>query len=438
MTPNEHFEDGLIRVVREIMDLVRTEAAPRFQKYRVWKRESATRWLGTWEDRPASPKCLRRMDWKEYGARLQAYFRTRYPGLPKMVGTAVTGWHRLTSDRLLESIVLELCRRNPDFDVDDDCVAELEKELDALWTAKDIALEFMAPLINFDMEEGLDSVDLRGGLKLIRMTSEQVSSIYGGPDILVGMRSRTSPLPCALAGSFREPVCSGEEHIDSQFDKDVSPLLDRIVLGLQIFKPAAVALDGVHITRKCFSPFILAQPFMHGADAYIPADGYCLRADECGSLKKHLVMFMKKLHPTLKIACSRYGSAVVRRSAADRLLDAVVGLESILLHGVGDAKDRGELRFRLALRYATLVEQGSNRKYAFRTMRDIYDARSKIVHGEGAEKPFGIGDQKLSADEVAGKARDSLRDVILAFLPDDPRPRFTLQSFWDDLLFPEV
>ena len=70
-------------------------------------------------------------------------------------------------------------------------------------------------------------------------------------------------------------------------------------------------------------------------------------------------------------------------------------------------------------------------------MRDIYDARSKFVHGADAGKLIKIGDVKLSADEVAGKAREFLRDVILMFLPDGPKPRFTFPGFWEDLLFRE-
>jgi hypothetical protein len=174
---------------------------------------------------------------------------------------------------------------------------------------------------------------------------------------------------------------------------------------------------------------------MLGLDTYVPADGYCLKADEYESLKDHLAMFRQEPHSVLKIACSRYGSAVVRRTAADRLLDAIVGLEAILLYDAGDPKERGELSFRLALRYATLVAHASDRKCAFRTMKDLYNARSRIVHGGDAGKRLKIGGCKLSPDEVASKARDVLREVILAFLPDGPQPRFTQIGFWEDLLF---
>lgn len=435
MTPNESFEDCLIRVVREITDLVRADAEPQYHKYQVWERVSPTTWRGTWEDRPAPPKYLRKVDWKQYGDQLQVSYRTRYPALPNMVGTGVTGWYQLTADRLISSIVFELCRRHPDLGIDGRCVAEFVKDLDALLTAKEVTFEFVVPLINFDMEDGFDSVDLKGGLQLIRMTSEQVSKIYGGSELLLGMRGRTSPVPCALTGTFSEPVCGNDDRVDSYFHTDLRPRLDLIVLGLQIFKPAAVALDGTHMTCKSYSPLVLAESSILAADAYVPTDGYCLTVDECESLKDHLAMFVRELHPVLKIACSRYGSAVVRRTAADRLLDAIVGLEAVLLHDAGAPKERGELSFRLAVRYATLVAHASDRKRAYRTMKGLYNARSRVVHGGDTGKSFDIGGQKLSPDEVAVKARDILREVILAFLPDGPQPRFVHQGFWDDQLF---
>ena len=181
--------------------------------------------------------------------------------------------------------------------------------------AKELNFAFLAPLVNLDMEEGLDRVDLTDNTALIRMTSEQISKIYGGPDFLIGTRCRTSPVPCALIGSFKEPVCGCDASVSSRFHNDLSHKLDLIVLGLQTFKPAAVALDGVHMACTGYSPFVNAETSILGADAYVPADGYCLRADECESLKGHLAMFAQKPHPVLEIACTRYGSAVARRTA---------------------------------------------------------------------------------------------------------------------------
>ena len=85
------------------------------------------------------------------------------------------------------------------------------------------------------------------------------------------------------------------------------------------------------------------------------------------------------------------------------------------MHEAGDPKDRGELSFRLALRYAVLPQQASDRKRAFRTMKNLYSARSKIVHGGGVGKLFDIGGRKLPPNEVANMARDILREVILVY-----------------------
>ena len=435
MTSGKRFEEQLAQTIREILELVRPRTEPEYRKYLIWKRRTGDGWAGSWEDRPVPPRCLDEVDWKSRGDNLERAFRSRYPNLPVLVGTPLTGCLRLTADRLLLSIVHELWRRYPDWLISDDALREFLEELDECLEAKEVTFELLAPLVNLDLGEGVDSVDLAGGLTLVRMTEEQVSKIYGGPDYLVEGRRRTSPVPCALVGSFAECVCGSDGLADCNYHKNLQPLLDRIILGMRTFKPAPAALDGVHTRSASYSPLVIGEAILSRSDAFVPSDGCCLSTGECEAFRKHLAMFVGELHPAVEIACSRYGSAVVRRAASDRILDLMIGLEAILLAGAGSAKDRGELRYRLAVRYATLFDRASDRKHDFRIVKDLYNARSEIVHGGGTDRLYKIADERLSPDDVATKAREVLHRVLLAFLGDGPQPRFMRPDFWEDQLF---
>src|SRR5262249_19851421 len=60
----------------------------------------------------------------------------------------------------------------------------------------------------------------------------------------------------------------------------------------------------------------------------------------------------------------------------------------LFLGGDDDAKERGELRFKLALRAAFFITATSyTRRQIFRHMRAAYDVRSAIAHGAGAPDP---------------------------------------------------
>ena len=104
-----------------------------------------------------------------------------------------------------------------------------------------------------------------------------------------------------------------------------------------------------------------------------------------------------------------------------------------------DARDRGELRFRFALRAAKFIE---NSKYGehdvFRVMRRAYDARSAIVHG-GSPKDTRLPDDqsaKLPAfiDAIEELVRLGLRKG-LSMRQDGGKIRQS--EYWETLVFPE-
>jgi hypothetical protein len=83
-------------------------------------------------------------------------------------------------------------------------------------------------------------------------------------------------------------------------------------------------------------------------------------------------------------AVRRFSYASDRDRDDDRLVDLMMAAESIFLADTASPQDRGELRYRLALRAAFFIESREYlRREIFKHMKRAYDVRSTIVHGGG-------------------------------------------------------
>ncbi|MCP4442119.1 MAG: hypothetical protein GY810_24680, partial [Aureispira sp.] len=74
-----------------------------------------------------------------------------------------------------------------------------------------------------------------------------------------------------------------------------------------------------------------------------------------------------------RVVVNRYLSSLSRTAPEDSVLDLTICLESLLL-----ANERDELKYRLSLRGAILI--GENSKDVKKTLGNMYDDRSSIVH----------------------------------------------------------
>ena len=82
----------------------------------------------------------------------------------------------------------------------------------------------------------------------------------------------------------------------------------------------------------------------------------------------------------LKIGLSRLSSALLESSPVDKLIDLGIALESLLLKDIGGT-ERGELRYRMAVRGATFLGgDRQNQLKTFKLLKDAYDCRSSAVH----------------------------------------------------------
>lgn len=84
----------------------------------------------------------------------------------------------------------------------------------------------------------------------------------------------------------------------------------------------------------------------------------------------------------LRLPVARLVDGTTRSRLEDAILDYSIGLEALLTRGVS-----GELSYRFALRGSTILAwDGSNKERYYKSLRDFYDTRSKIVHGSRVDE----------------------------------------------------
>ncbi len=118
----------------------------------------------------------------------------------------------------------------------------------------------------------------------------------------------------------------------------------------------------------------------------------------------------------------------------------MIAAEALYLTDVGNEAERGELRYRLALRAALYsgltreAEVGYTAREVLGIMKSAYDARSAIAHG-GTPKPgdMKVRGQRVSLGELAKAAKSVITAGCRAALAKAVSPEGGWPPDWDGL-----
>lgn len=114
-------------------------------------------------------------------------------------------------------------------------------------------------------------------------------------------------------------------------------------------------------------------------------------------------------HSSLYFTLERFCSSIMRSVPLDRIVDITIALESLI-------SGKEELRYKFSLFNSLIAEGGvDDRLSAFSMLRDLYDARSAIVHGdvESKETKKVIDRIEENWDEVMRLARSAINYYVL-------------------------
>jgi len=206
-----------------------------------------------------------------------------------------------------------------------------------------------------------------------------------------------------MVGGFTPEPSPGQ--IERELNESVD-LFDIVIKALRVLKSSGVYREhGITTETLTFRPYAGTSTRVSFFENAVLGDKCKLTTQEANELKTLYAKMKQASNQTFKIASSRLGFGMERRFDVDKLLDYMIGLESLYLPDGND-----ELTFRLSLRIVFVVNQEmAERKNLFKFLKKMYGVRSKIAHGKKHE---------LTKEDIL-KTEQTLRQSLKIYL-DNP------------------
>jgi hypothetical protein len=181
--------------------------------------------------------------------------------------------------------------------------------------------------------------------------------------------------------------------------------LDHALAVFKLFKNAIVMSNYVLITRNGRTETTYWRHYVHYARVK-PVQYYLSEKDEA-----EFRTFWKEFD-SLEMSSFpvyRFHLAEIRPYLRDRFSDFIESLEYLLVPDSGE----GEIAFKFRLRGALILSPPENRREVYENLRDSYDLRSAIVHGNTNREGELI--RKRAWEEWIDLVRDYNRRVLVQF-----------------------
>jgi Apea-like HEPN len=229
--------------------------------------------------------------------------------------------------------------------------------------------------------------------------------------------------------------------------QDLSEDSEQLLQSLSLLTSERISITGQSTFREDsdFTAFGKATWFRaHPAPRPFTGPGYTVNAAGCQELQNIWTLAHNESVPqnkALALALRRLGFATRHDRPEDRLLDIFIASEAFYLtDSAGDAKDRGELKYRLALRAAVWSEgtlDDWSKRQVFQHMRRGYDVRSTIAHG-GEPKPtdLKVKDDRVDLRTFVHTTEEIVRAALYKSLRQASGTGTRLVIPWDDLILP--
>ena len=245
----------------------------------------------------------------------------------------------------------------------------------------------LVPLLGVSMEQA--PIQLASGLEIDVMKDEEiVRCLQVGllPDELGMQRMRLQKQEVGLRITYDLDRRIGEQTPPVPQPNAQQETVERamaVLRALRVFKEGRVSIPGlVHFSTSW--PVAGGMSFTFANPGPMPwFNKYELSRQDCQALIDFWRQFEAVTQKgALANAVRRFSYASERGRPDDQLIDLMIAAESLFLSDAGSPEDRGELRYRLALRAAFFIDsQEYSRREIYSHMRRAYGARSTIVHG---------------------------------------------------------
>jgi len=286
---------------------------------------------------------------------------------------------------------------------------------------------------------------LEPGLEIDELSEQEIAAalMLGAGHIGLSIDERTVSKVFGIRTSYESRlVVDGvppEDQQETAIRESARQRGELVLLALRIFKAGRVGQSGrFEYTQSLDASFWPASGTFFGSSfGWHAAEPYVLADKELQHFREFWLAFDKiRGLPVISAALRRFSFAADRTLPDDEIVDLMIAAETLFLTEMG-RQDRGELRFRLATRAASLLGTTlDERVRLFKFMRRAYDARSVIVHGgvPSEDDLQGLDGLPASihkfADDLERALRETLQTAIRRLARGEPFP-----PDWEKLMF---
>lgn len=276
------------------------------------------------------------------------------------------------------------------------------------WSMADVPQVATIPLHNFTAAA---SLTITPYFELAHFTAADKNLLFSRTAIFSGHREPDHHSRFKLSGRFSNnttrPVHFGTIFYESRL----------AIMAMRLLKSGDVGARMMYYRSSLEHEEFTGGSGMHFHVREFTQNAYTLQADEAASLLS-LIALLRGAPRSLDVGLGRFNQSYSRQSGEDRVIDLTIALEGSLLADINQ-----ELRYRLALRGATLLRNERKPQEAYALLLALYDARSAIVH-EGKLlheldkklKPLAAHFSGFQPQNLPSLSEDVTRQLLKAYL----------------------
>ena len=255
----------------------------------------------------------------------------------------------------------------------------------------------------------MDTLEVAPGIKLRNLTTEQLEKWINPSSFVISV----SPVS---GMDLIDLKCAAEISNESHHDRNqAKSLINKLVDLVRLLTDRNVYVAFMEENFQDESRPLYNQSSQSWGPSLRLQGSTATIDDSTGTRLINLWQLLQSCPNSEKVALAfkRWSDTAERLTDEDKLIDYWVALESLFA-----SDSNQEVKFRASLRIAAFLgSTPDKRKEIYTDMRNSYDWRSAIVHGE-FRKPNKIKElnKKCPLHQVTEKTRSYLRESILRFL----------------------
>ena len=341
------------------------------------------------------------------------------------------GWQSYNEEKILGTFLDRVYNWHDWRVVGEAKIDESYRSMEDYFYSSNICREVLFEIHGLKLAKEVERIELEASTEIVRYSQERLSHLYwlGVLAPIVGGPPRSIfPDPWRdtfLSFSWSEPKMIVEIPSDERAqtppyenEKDITDFLD---VARETMEAIRLHSDGWCTLGPAYR---LAHTFFDvGSRSSISGPTFRTRGRDVVIEPAHVASLCEmwkdyrsvrgRFPNFLEFSVRRFGTAYERRDLDDALVDFVICAEALFLgNDISDTKERGELKFRLALRGSLLLgDSPPSRELVFNKLRNYYDLRSSIVHGG---KPVWEGKTQHEKEDCIEELASLMRAAVNA------------------------